>query len=211
MVVEPVSGKLLGEIPGLDGAHGTALAFPVGRGFATSGRDGMVTMFDIRSLRILRRIKAADDADAVLYDPASGRVFTFNGDPGTSTVIDPKFGKVIGNISLGGKPEFAVGSGTGKLYVNLEDKAEIAEIDPFRLRVTRHWPLAGCEEPTGLAIDRAHQLLFSGCYSRVMAISDARAGRTIAQCPSVVEWTGAPSIPAPGSPLRPTARARSRS
>jgi DNA-binding beta-propeller fold protein YncE len=183
MVIDPVSGKLLGEIPGLDGAHGTALAYAAGRGFATSGRDGMVTMFDLRSLQVLRRIKAADDADAVLYDPRSGRVFTFNGDPGTSTVIDPLSGEVIGSISLGGKPEFAVASGSGKLYVNLEDKAEVAEIDPFKLRVTRHWPLAGCEEPTGMAIDHAHQLLFSGCHSRTMAISDARAGRAIAQVP----------------------------
>ncbi len=183
MVVDPASGKLLGEIPGLDGAHGTVLVYPAGRGFATSGRDGRVTMFDLRSLRILGRIEAADDADAVLYDPASKRVFTFNGDPGTSTVIDPRSGKVIGSIALGGKPEFGVADGSGRLYVNLEDKAEIAEIDPFELRVTRRWRLAGCEEPTGLAIDRAHQILFSGCHSRVMAISDARAGRTIAQVP----------------------------
>jgi len=183
MVVDPASGKLLGEIPGLDGAHGTALVYALGRGFATSGHDGMVTMFDLRSLQVLSRIKAADDADAVLYDPASRRVFTFNGDPGTSTVIDPKSGKVVGSITLGGKPEFGVADGAGKLYVNLEDKAEIAEIDPFKLQVIRHWPLAGCEEPTGLAIDRAHGLLFSGCHSKVMAISDARAGRTVAQVP----------------------------
>jgi hypothetical protein len=183
MVVDPASGKLLGEIPGLDGAHGVALVYALGRGFATSGHDGMVTMFDLRSLKVLGRIKAADDADAVLYDPASRRVFTFNGDPGTSTVIDPQSGKVVGTITLGGKPEFGVADGAGKLYVNLEDKAEIAEIDPVKLQVTRHWPLAGCEEPTGLAIDRAHGLLFSGCHSGVMAISDARAGRTIAQAP----------------------------
>jgi DNA-binding beta-propeller fold protein YncE len=183
MVVDQASGKLLAEIPGLDGAHGIALATPAGRGFATSGRDGTVTMFDLRSLRVLARIRAAPDADAVLYDPSSGRVFTFNGDPGTSTVIDPKAGKVVGSISLGGKPEFGVADGRGHLYVNLEDKAEIAEIDPAAMRVTRHWPLTGCEEPTGLAIDRVHRVLFSGCHSRVMAISDAGAGRTIAQVP----------------------------
>lgn len=183
MVVDAAGGKLLAEIPGLDGAHGIALAYPAGRGFATSGRDGMVTMFDLRSLRVLGRIPAAPDADAVLYDPSSGRVFTFNGDPGTSTVIDPKTGKAIGSIPLGGKPEFGVADGRGRVYVNLEDKAEIAEIDPLAMRVTRRWPLAGCEEPTGLAIDRDHRILFSGCHSRVMAISDARGGRTIAQVP----------------------------
>jgi hypothetical protein len=183
MVVDPESGKLLGEIPGLDGAHGTALVYGVGRGFSTSGRDSTVTMFDLHSLRVLARIKADADADAVLYDPASRRVFTFNGDPGTSTVIDPRSGKVVGSIALGGKPEFGVSNGSGKVYVNIEDKAEIAEIDPLAMRVTRRWPLAGCESPTGLAIDRAHQLLFSGCHSKVMAISDARAGRSIAQLP----------------------------
>ena len=182
MVVD-LAGKLLAEIPGLDGAHGIALAYPAGRGFATSGRDGQVTMFDLRSLRVLARIPAAPDADAVLYDPSSGRVFTFNGDPGTSTVIDPKSGKAVGSIPLGGKPEFGVADGRGRLYVNLEDKAEIAEIDPLAMRVTRRWPLAGCEEPTGLAIDRDHRMLFSGCHSRVMAISDARAGRATAQVP----------------------------
>jgi len=183
MVVDPASGKLLGEVPGLNGAHGTALAYAAGHGFATSGRDSSVVMFDLRSLRVLARLKAADDADAVLYDPASKRVFTFNGDAGTSTAIDPESGKVIGSIELGGKPEFGVADGSGRLYVNIEDKGEIAELDPVGLRVVRRWPLDGCEEPTGLAMDRAHDLLFSVCHSKVMAISDARAGRTIAEVP----------------------------
>ena len=183
MVVDPKSGKLLGEIPGLDGAHGTAMAYAAGHGFATSGRDGSVTMFDLRSLKVLARIKAADDADAILYDPSSKRIFTFNGDANSSTAIDPESGKVIGSIALGGKPEFGVSSGSGRLYVNIEDKGEIAELDPDKLQVLRRWPLEGCEEPTGLAIDRANDLLFSVCHSKVMAISDARAGRTIADVP----------------------------
>ncbi|HKT61178.1 MAG TPA: hypothetical protein VJQ46_14090 [Gemmatimonadales bacterium] len=183
MVVDPKSGKLLGEIPGLDGAHGTAMAYAAGHGFATSGRDGSVTMFDLSSLKVLARIKAADDADAILYDPSSKRIFTFNGDANSSTAIDPESGKVIGSIALGGKPEFGVSSGSGRLYVNIEDKGEIAELDPDKLQVLRRWPLEGCEEPTGLAIDRANDLLFSVCHSKVMAISDARAGRTIADVP----------------------------
>src|SRR5439155_9100346 len=122
MVVDPESGKLLGEIPGLDGAHGVALVNETGRGFATSGRDSSVTMFDLKTLRVLGRIKAAEDADAVLYDPASKHVLTFNGDAGSSTVIDPVSGKAIGAIALGGKPEFGVSAGDGKVYVNLEDR-----------------------------------------------------------------------------------------
>ncbi len=183
MVVDPVSGKLLGEIPGLNGAHGIALDHSTGHGFATSGRDGQVLMFDLKTLKELGKARAADDPDAILYDPASKQVFTFNGDAGSSSVIDPKTGKAIGHIPLGGKPEFGVSAGDGKLYVNIEDKAEIAEIDAQRQRVTRRWSLAPCTEPTGLAIDRAHHRLFSGCHNQVMAISDAEAGKTIATVP----------------------------
>src|SRR4051812_1892035 len=108
MVVDPASGKLLAEIPGLDGAHGVALDYGTGHGFATSGRDGSVTMFDLGTLKVLGKSPAADDADAILYDPVSQQVFTFNGDAHSSTVIDPASGKAAGNIDLGGKPEFGV-------------------------------------------------------------------------------------------------------
>jgi DNA-binding beta-propeller fold protein YncE len=198
MVVDPVTGKLLGEIPGLNGAHGTALVYATGHGFATSGRDSSVIMFDLHSLKVLARIKAADDADAVLYDPASKRVFTFNGDANTSTAIDPGSGKVLGSIDLGGKPEFGVSSGTGRLYVNIEDKGEVAELDPIKLRMVRRWRLEGCEEPTGLAMDRGHRLLFSVCHSKVMVISDARGGRTIASVPIGAGVDGAAFDPGTG-------------
>ncbi len=183
MVVDPESGRLLGEIPGLDGAHGIALVNETGHGFATSGRDRSVTMFDLETLRVLGRTKAAEDADAVLYDPVSKRVLTFNGDAGSSTVVDPVSGKAIGSIALGGKPEFGVSAGDGKVYVNLEDKARVAEIDAVGMRVTRSWSIAPCAEPTGLAIDRVHHRLFSACRNRLMAISDATAGSTIATVP----------------------------
>ncbi len=183
MVVDPVSGKLLGEIPGLNGAHGVALDYSTGHGFASSGRDGQVVMFDLKTLKELGKARAADDADAILYDPASKHVFTFNGDAGSSSVIDPKSGKAIGNIPLGGKPEFGVSAGDGKLYVNIEDSAQVAEIDAKTQRVTRRWSLAPCTEPTGLAIDRANHRLFSGCHNGVMAISDASAGKLITTVP----------------------------
>jgi DNA-binding beta-propeller fold protein YncE len=183
MVVDPKTGKLLGVVGGLDGAHGVALDYGTHHGFATSGRDGKVTMFDLRTLEVLGRSPAAKDADAVLYDPASHHVFTFNGDAASSTVIDPASGKAIGSIALGGKPEFGVSAGDGKLYVNIEDRGEIAEIDAKAQRVTRRWSLAPCTEPTGLAIDRKHHLLFSGCHSQVMAISDATQGKMIATVP----------------------------
>jgi DNA-binding beta-propeller fold protein YncE len=183
MVVDPASGKLLGEIPGLNGAHGVALDYSTGHGFATSGRDSQVTMFDLKTLKVLGKSPAAEDADAVLYDPASKHVFTFNGDAGSSTVIDPVSGKAVGNIALGGKPEFGVSAGDGKLYANIEDKGEVVEIDAKSQRVTRRWSLAPCTEPTGLAIDRVHHRLFSGCHNKVMAISDATAGKLIGTVP----------------------------
>ena len=183
MVVDPDTGKVLAEIPGLDGAHGVALAEAEGHGFATSGRDGTVTMFDLKTLKVLGTITASPDADAVLYDPASRRVFTFNGDSRNSTVIDAASGKKLGAIDLDATPEFAVAAGDGKLYVNLEDRGAVAEIDAAAMKIVRRWPIAPCESPTGLAIDRAHHRLFSGCRNKVMAISDATAGRLVTTVP----------------------------
>jgi DNA-binding beta-propeller fold protein YncE len=183
MVVNQESGKLLGEIPGIDGAHGVALDYRTGHGFATAGRSGTVTMFDIKTLKVLGSHPAADDADAILFDPASHKVFTFNGDANSASVIDPVSGELVGTIPLGGKPEFGVSAGDGKLYVNIEDKGEVAEIDAKANRVLRRWPLGPCAEPTGLAIDRVQQRLFSVCHSKVMAISDAEAGKLITTVP----------------------------
>lgn len=179
MVVDPETGKLLGEIPALDRAHGVAFAYAAGHGFATSGGDSSVVMFDLKTLAVLGRTTAAEDADAILFDPATGHVFTFNGDGQSSSVIDAISGRRIGTVALGAKPEFGVATGDGKVYVNLESTGEIAEIDAAAMTVTRKWPLAPCEAPTGLAIDIAHHRLFSGCRNGMMAISDAQAGKLV--------------------------------
>jgi DNA-binding beta-propeller fold protein YncE len=183
MVVDPGTGTLLAEIPGLERAHGVALAYAAGHGFATSGGDSSVVMFDLKSLAVLGRTTAAQDADAILFDPSTGHIFTFNGDAQSSTVIDAASGKRIGTVALGAKPEFGVAAGDGKLYVNLESTAEVAEIDAAGMRVTRTWSLAPCEAPTGLAIDPVHHRLFSGCRNGMMAISDAQAGKLVATEP----------------------------
>src|SRR5258705_5659829 len=114
MVVDEDTGKLLGEVTGIQGAHGTAVAEATGHGFATAGRDQSVIMFDLKTFKALGRIPAAEDADAILYDSASNRVFTLNGDAHSSTVIDPRAGTVITNLPLGGKPECGVSAGDGK-------------------------------------------------------------------------------------------------
>lgn len=183
MVIDPESGKLLGEIPGLNRAHGVAFSYTTGKGFATSGGDSSVVVFDLKSLQVLGRTTAAVDADAVIFDPFSKHVFTFNGDANSSTAIDAASGQRIGNIPLGGAPEYGVSGGDGKLYVNLEDSSMVDEIDAVTMKVTRRWSLAPCQSPSGLAIDRVHHLLFSGCHNQVMAISDATAGKVVGTAP----------------------------
>ena len=198
MVVDETNGKLLGEVPDIHGAHGTAIAERSGHGFATSGDDSSVVMFDLATYKPLGRIHAAEDADAVIYDPVSNRVFTFNGDAHSSTVIDPDQGKLVTNIDLGGKPESGVSAGDGKVYANLTDIGEVVEIDAKALRVTRRWPTAPCKNPVSMAIDVAHQRLFSGCRSGVMAVSDYRAGKVITTLPIGAGVDGAGFDPSTG-------------
>jgi DNA-binding beta-propeller fold protein YncE len=182
MVVDEDSGVLIGEVKGINGAHGTAIAGASGHGFATSGNDQSVVMFDAKDLKALGRIPAAEDADAILYDPPSNRVFTLNGDAHSSTVIDSK-GTLITNIPLGGKPEYGVSAGDGRVFANLTDTSEVVEIDAKNAKVTRRWPTAPCKQPVSMAIDKEHQRLFSGCRSGVMAISDYRSGRVVTTLP----------------------------
>jgi hypothetical protein len=183
MVIDEDSGILLGEVTGIQGAHGTAVAEGTGHGFATSGDDQSVVMFDLQTFKALKRIPAAEDADAIVYDGASNRVFTLNGDAHSSTVIDPRVGSVIANIPLGGKPEYGASAGDGKVYANLTDTSEVVEIDAKTATVARRWSTAACKQPVAMAIDTVHHRLFSGCRSGVMAVSDYQAGRVIATVP----------------------------
>ena len=183
MVVDPDRGTLLGEVTGIQGAHGTALVPATGHGFATSGNDQSVVMFDLKTFKVLGRIPSAEDADAIIYDSASNRVFTFNGDAHSSTVIDPRAGTLITNIPLGGKPEYGASAGDGKVYANLTDTSEVVEIDAKAATVLRRWSTAPCRQPVSMAIDTAHHRLFSGCRSGLMAISDYQAGKVVATVP----------------------------
>ena len=183
MVVDEGNGALLGEVTGIQGAHGTAIAPATGHGFATSGNDQSVVMFDLKTFKALGRIPAAEDADAILFDSASNRVFTLNGDAHSSTVIEPQAGKLITNIPLGGKPEYGVSAGDGKVYANLTDTSEVVEIDAKTASVSRRWSTAPCKQPVAMAIDTVHHRLFSGCRSGVMAVSDYQAGKIVATVP----------------------------
>ncbi len=198
MVVDATGGTLLGDVTGINGAHGVALAPGSGHGFATSGNDASVVMFDPVSLRVLGRIPAAEDADAIIYDPPSDRVFTFNGDAHSSTVVDPRAGSLVTNIPLGGKPESGVSAGNGKAYVNLVDNGEVVEIDTRALTVTRRWSTAPCRQPVAMAIDTVHHRLFSGCRSGVLAVSDYQAGKVLATAPIGSGVDGAAFDPSTG-------------
>src|SRR5438034_991848 len=183
MVVDEDTGKLLGEVTGIQGAHGTAVAAATGHGFATSGSDQSVVMFDLKTFKVLGRIAAAEDADAIIYDAASGRVFTFNGDAHSSTVIDPRAGTRITNIPLGGKPEYGASAGDGKVYANLTDTSEVVEIDAKTATAARRWPTAPCRQPVSMAIDTGHKRVFSGCRSGVLAVADYANARLVTTVP----------------------------
>ena len=182
-VIDMNTGKLIAEVAGINGAHGTALVTDIGRGFATSGNDSSILMFDATSYKGLLKIRAAEDADAIIYDPQSKHVFSFNGDANTTTVVDPRRGTVIANVPLGGKPEYGQSSRDGMIYVNLVDSSQIVEVDTKTNTVTRRWSTAPCKNPVSMAIDIRHQRLFSGCRSGVMAISDYKAGTVVATVP----------------------------
>jgi len=183
VVLDVDSEKIVGEIPDTQGVHGIALAPDLGRGFTSNGRAGTVTIFDLATLKVLGTVNAGQNPDAIVYDPVSKRVFTMNGRSGDSTAIDAATGTVAGTFPLGGKPEFAVADGAGHIYANLEDKSEQIEIDSRKLTVTARWPLAPCEGPSGLAIDRKHHILFAGCDNKMMAIVNAKNGKVIATPP----------------------------
>lgn len=181
IVLDTESGKSVGEIPDTPGIHGIALAPDLGKGFTSNGRENTVTVFDLSTLKpIGDKIKVGENPDAILYDPATKRVFTFNGRSHDSTAIDAYSGKVLATIKLDGKPEFAASDAKGTVFVNIEDKSELTAIDANKLDVKAKWPLAPCQEPSGLAIDRKNRRLFTGCDNKMMAVIDADTGKVVA-------------------------------
>lgn len=183
-VIDADTGKLLGRITGFKRQHGVAIAHPFNRGFITDGLDGTVTIFDLRTLKRIGTVTAQPDADCVVYDPISRRVFTMNGDPESSTVIDARTGKVLKTIPLGGAPEFAVADGRGMIYANLASSNQIIAIDTRTLIIKSRWSSAPAGHPTAMAIDPVHRRLFSaGRDPAVLDILDADTGRVVQSFP----------------------------
>ena len=183
-VIDADHGTLIGNITGLKRDHGVAVAQELGRGFISDGAQGKVIIFELKTLKVIGEVKADKDADCVIYDPASKRVFAMNGDPHSSTVIDAKTGTVVGTIDLGGGPEFAVADGKGTVYVNLEDKSEVVAIDSRTLAIKSRWPVTPAGAPTALAMDIKHQRLFTaGRNPQMLVVMDADSGKVIQSFP----------------------------
>jgi DNA-binding beta-propeller fold protein YncE len=183
MVVDANTLKVSGDIPDLSGIHGVALAPELGRGFISNGGDNSVAIFDLKTLKKLDSVKVGERPDAILYDPFTKHVFTFNARSKDSTVVDAASGKVVGTVPLGGKPEFAVSDGKGTVYANIEDKSEIVAIDATKLSVLNRWSLSPCQEPSALAFDVTHHRLFAGCDNKMMAVVDSDTGKVVTTVP----------------------------
>ena len=179
-VIDLETQKPVGKVTGMKRIHGIAIAPELGVGFISDGASNQVIIFDLKTLAVKDKVEAGTNPDGIVYDPASKRVFAFNGRSQNATAIDASTGKVAGTIPLGGKPEFPVSDGKGMVYDNIEDKNEIVAIDSQSLEVKAHWSIAPCESPSGLAIDRENRRLFAVCDGNKMAVVDADSGKVVA-------------------------------
>ena len=183
-VVDGHSGAIVGAVEGIaGGTHDIAVPPGFGHGYTDDGKAGAAIAFDRKTLKIVKSIVAADDADAMAYDPVSRHVFVIDSDPGQLTVIDPKADAVVATIDGGGKLELAVSGDNGKLYVNGEAKGEIVRVDTASNQVDAHWPMPGCTDPHGLAIDHKTHRLFASCANSVLAVVDADTGALVTTLP----------------------------
>jgi DNA-binding beta-propeller fold protein YncE len=183
-VVDADSGAVVGTIAGLKQCHGIALVEELGKGFISDGGAAKTIIFDMASLKVTGEVKGEEDADSIIYDPASKHIFVFNGDPKTATVIDPASGTVVKALAMGGGPEFAVADGKGMVYNNIEDKNEVVAIDAISLTIKWRWPVAPAGQPTALAMDREHRRLFlAGRNPQMVVIVNADNGKLIQSFP----------------------------
>jgi DNA-binding beta-propeller fold protein YncE len=181
-VISVDTGTVVGSIPDTQGVHGIALANDLRRGFTSNGRANSVTAFDLDSLQVIKQVEIpARNPDAILYDRPGQHVFTFNGASKDITVLDAGTLELAGRITVPDKPEFAVNDGSGQIFVNIEsDPGQMVVIDSSTLAVKATWPLPGCDSPSGLAIDRVNQRLFSVCDGKVMSVTDSQSGKHVA-------------------------------
>jgi YVTN family beta-propeller protein len=181
-VLDADSYAVLGTITGFKRDHGVAVVPALGRGFVTDGDLAKAIIFDLKTFQKIGEVQADKDADSILYDPASKRIFVFNGEPKSATVIDPAKGTVLATIALGGAPEQAVADGKGMIYDNLEDTNEVVAIDSRTMQVKSRWPVAPAGQPVSIAMDRKTRRLFiSGRNPKLLVVMDADSGKLIGQ------------------------------
>lgn len=178
-VVDVDSGTLVAKLTGMPGVHGIALAPDLGRGFTVEEND-TISILDLKTLKKIGTIKGGKDPDSYAYDELTKRVFMMNSAGASATAINAADGSVVGTIALGGQPEFTASDGKGKIFVNITDKNEMLEFDGQTLKVLHRWPLAPCEGPSGLSMDRKNRRLFSACDNQKMVVMDADSGKVIA-------------------------------
>ena len=183
MVIDGASGKVIGDIPDTPRTHGIALVPKTGHGFTTNGGDSTVTMFDLKTLAPIRKIKVAvGGLDGIMYDNADNRVIlTIHSRPiGTAVALDPASGDIVGTAQLeDDAPEGAASDGKGRIFVNNEGKNTIQVLDAKSMKVLASWPLAPCEGPTGIAYDRSSDRIFAGC-GKTSVVVDATSGKVVA-------------------------------
>jgi DNA-binding beta-propeller fold protein YncE len=186
MVVDGATGKVLGDIPNTPGVHGAGFATRAGHGFTTNGGDETVTMFDLKTLAVLRQIKVGPGLDGIMYDEPDDKIILTNHSRpiGTLTAIDPKSGDIVATVELEDTaPEGAAADGKGHIFVNNESKNTIQVIDARTWKATASWPLAPCEGPTGIAYDKPSNRIFAGC-SKTSVVVDASTGKVVASIPN---------------------------
>jgi YVTN family beta-propeller protein len=179
-VIDTNTGKILGAVTGLTRCHGVVISPDGKQGFISDGGANQVVVFDPSTFAIVGKIPTGTNPDGIAYEPTTNTVWAFNGRSNNATVIDVVQRKPIATIPLPGKPEFPQVDGKGLVFVNIEDKNEIIRLDAKTQKATAAWPLAGCDSPSGMAIDRAGGRLFSVCDGNKMAVTDAKTGKSLA-------------------------------
>jgi YVTN family beta-propeller protein len=183
-VLDGNTGALLGSVKGMPGGtHGIGIVDALGKGYTDDGKAGQAVAFDLKSFKVLSRMKAEDDADGIAVDPKSGHVFVVDGDSAVLTVIDPKTGKVVATVKGGGGLEFAVADGEGHVYVNGADKRQMVRINTAANLADAHWPIPKCRSPHGLAMDTQSRRLFVSCVNKVLTVVNADNGAVVATLP----------------------------
>ena len=183
-IVNVDSGTVVGKIPGLSGTSGMLPVPELGRGFAMNGEAGAAIIVDLKTLEKMGTVKTGKDPDSFAYEPVTKRVFIMNSASANATAVNAADGTLVGTIALGGQPEFVVADGKGKIFVNITDKDQIAEVDGETLKVLHRWPLAPGEGPSGLSMDRKNRRLFSACDNQKMVVMDADTGKVLAALPT---------------------------